>query len=136
MLPLKYASRWRMASIVLMVAVTMATLTPAVWFWPDRMHFVNWVGGFDKWAHLLTFLVLTTWFTGLYSRQSYWRIAFGLFIFGSLIELGQRWVGYRSADLLDLAANVIGIIAGLGVALAGAGGWSQWVESWIGTRKA
>lgn len=134
MLPLKFAPHWRMASIVLMLAVTLATLTPAVWFWPDRAQLINLVGGFDKWAHLITFLILTTWFAGLYHRKHYWRIALGLFIFGSLVELGQRWVGYRSADLLDLTANVVGIILGLGVALAGAGGWSLWVESWIGKR--
>ncbi|NNC77813.1 MAG: VanZ family protein [Woeseiaceae bacterium] len=135
MLPLKYAPHWRVASIALMVAVMLATLTPAVWFWPDRAQFVNWVGGVDKWAHLLTFLVLTAWFCGLYRRQYYWRIALGLFVFGSLIELAQRWVGYRSGDFLDLLADVIGIIAGLGVAMAGVGGWSQWVESWIVKRK-
>lgn len=132
MLPLRYALQWRIASIVLILAVAAVTLTPAVWFWPDKAEIANWIGGFDKWAHLLTFLVIAVWFAGQYRPRFYWRIALGLVVFGALIEVCQHWVGYRSADLLDLTADVIGIIIGLGIALAGIGGWSLWVESWIG----
>lgn len=135
MLPLRYAPQWRIASVVLVLAVAAATLTPAVWFWPDKAQLANWIGGIDKWAHLLTFMVLAVWFSGQFRPRSYWRIALGLFIFGTLIEVCQRWVGYRSGDLLDLTADVIGIIVGLGIAFAGVGGWSLWVESWIGENK-
>lgn len=135
MLPLRYAPQWRIASVLLLLVVTAATLTPAVWFWPEKAVFANWIGGFDKWAHLLTFLVVAVWFSGLYRPQYYWRIALALLVFGTLIEVCQHWVGYRSGDLLDLTADAIGIIIGFGLALAGVGGWSLWVESWIGDNK-
>ena len=61
-------------------------------------------------------------------------VALGLLAFGALIELCQRAVGYRSAEWLDLAADAAGILAGLGIALVGAGGWCQRVEAWLGAR--
>ena len=49
--------------------------------------------------------------------------------FGVLIEACQRMVTYRSADWLDVAADAAGIAVGIGIALAGLGGWSLWVEN-------
>jgi VanZ family protein len=54
-----------------------------------------------------------------------------LFSFGILIEIAQRAVGYRSADLLDLAADLAGIAAGMSIALIGAGGWTPKLEDWL-----
>lgn len=135
MLPLEYAPRWRIAGILLLLAVLVATLTPASWLWPGKIELVSWIKSFDKWAHLFTFVILTVWFTGQYRPRSYWRIAAGLMVFGMLIEVCQRIVGYRSADWLDLAADVAGILAGLAIAISGAGGWSLRVEAWICNRK-
>ena len=70
-------------------------------------------------------------FAGQYRPRSYWRIAVGLVAFGALIEVCQRMVTYRSADLLDFAADVGGIAVGLAIALAGLGGWSLWLENWL-----
>ena len=61
----------------------------------------------DKWSHMMAFLVLTVWFAGLY---------------------------HRSAEWLDLAADAAGIVAGLGVAWVGAGGWCQRIETWLAAR--
>lgn len=135
MLPLRYAPRWRIASILLLLAVLAATLVPAVWLWHDAVGLVSWLAAFDKWAHVVTFVILAVWFSGQYRPRSYWRIAVGLTAFGMLIEICQRQVGYRSAEWTDLAADVVGILAGLAIALAGAGGWSLRVESWIQNRQ-
>lgn len=129
MLPLRYAPRWRTASGVLLVLVLAAAVMPAVWFWPDRVKIVSWVGEFDKWAHAIVFTTLAIWFAGQYRPRSYWRIALGLLIFGILIELCQRMVSYRSAEWLDVAADVAGIIVGLLIAVSGLGGWSQRFEA-------
>jgi VanZ family protein len=131
MLPLRFAGRWRTASIILLVAVLAATMMPAVWFWPDRPGFVSWIVHADKWLHGLTFVILAVWFAGQYQRRSYWRIGVGLVAFGVLIEVCQRTVTYRSSDWLDVAADVGGIAVGLSIALAGLGGWSLWVENWL-----
>ena len=131
MLELRYARAWRAASIALLVSVLAATLMPAIWFDSSRVQVASWLAHADKWTHLLAFVVLTVWFAGLYRRRSYWRPALGLLAFGALIELCQGAVGYRSAEWLDLAADGAGILAGLGIAWLGAGGWCQRVEGWL-----
>ena len=45
-------------------------------------------------------------------------------------------VGYRSADLMDIGANTLGIASGLAIALAGAGGWCLPFEAWYAGRRA
>lgn len=135
MLPLRYAPQWRIASILLLLAVLIATLAPAVWFWQDKIELVSWLSAFDKWAHVITFAILTVWFSGQYRPRSYWRIAVGLTVFGVLIEICQRLVGYRSAEFGDLVADGVGILVGLAIALSGVGGWSLRIESWINSRQ-
>jgi VanZ family protein len=130
MLPLRYALRWQVASAALLLIVLAGAMMPAIWFWPDRVRVVGWLHHLDKWVHLLAFAFLAVWFAGQYRRNSYWRIAAGLAGFGILIELCQRLVGYRSAEWLDVGADVAGIVVGLLIALAGAGGWSQRFEHW------
>ena len=136
MLPLRYALRWQAASAALLLAVLAGAMMPAIWLWPDRALISDWLDNLDKWAHMLTFAFLAVWFAGQYTRRSYWRIAAGLASFGILIELCQRLVGYRSAEWLDIGADVFGILIGLLIGLAGAGGWSQRFENWYIMRGA
>jgi VanZ family protein len=136
MLSLRYAGRWRAAGLMLLVLVLAATLMPVVWLLSDRQGFISWFTNVDKWLHGATFLLLATWFSGQYARRSYWRIAFGLFLFGVLIELCQRMVSYRSAEWYDLAADMGGIVIGLAIAAAGIGGWSLRAENWFAQRSA
>ncbi len=136
MLALRYAGRWRAAGILLLVLVLAATLMPAVWFVSDRDDFITWFFDIDKWLHGITFLFLAIWFSGQYERRAYLRIAIGLALFGIFIELCQRMVSYRSAEWYDLAADIGGIIIGLGIAAAGIGGWSLRLENWLARRTA
>lgn len=129
MLPLRYAGRWRTASFVLLVIVLAATLTPAYWLFPSKREFLTWFVHVDKWLHGVTFVFLAVWFAGQYRPRSYWRIALGLLAFGVLIEACQRLVTYRSSDWLDIVADAAGIAVGLGIALAGLGGWCMSVEN-------
>ena len=129
MLPLRYAPRWKFASAVLLSLVLAGAIMPAVWFWPDRGKILIWFGGMDKWVHAIVFLGLAVWFSGQYRLRSYWKIALGLLMFGVLIEVCQRMVGYRSAEWLDVAADTVGIIAGLALAAAGLGRWCERFEA-------
>ncbi len=131
MLELRYARTWRVVSIALLVFVLAATLMPSDL---DRARLGTWLDKADKWAHVLSFFVLTVWFAGQYRRGSYWRLALGLLAFGALIEVCQAAVGYRSAEWLDLGADAVGILAGLGIAWLGMGGWCQRVELWLAAR--
>jgi VanZ family protein len=133
MLPLRHARRWQVAGIAVLVLVLAAALMPAIWFMkgmddPRLAHP-------DKWAHAITFTLLTVWFSGQYSRRNYWRIAMGMLAFGAFIEICQRMVSYRSADSMDFAADGLGVALGLLIAWAGAGGWSLRVEQWIAARE-
>jgi VanZ family protein len=136
MLPLRYARHWQGASVALLLLVLVATLMPVFWLWPDRAQLASWFRNLDKWAHLATFALLAVWFAGQYRPRSYWRIGLGLFAFGVLIEVCQRMVGYRSADLMDIGANTLGIVSGLAIALAGLGGWCMLFEAWYAGRRA
>ena len=136
MLPLRYALGWQAVSAVLLLMVLAGAVMPAIWLWPDRVRIEDWLDNLDKWVHLLTFAFLAVWFAGQYRRHAYWRIAAGLVGFGILIELCQRIVGYRSAELLDIGADVAGVFIGLAIGMAGAGGWSQRFEMWYITRRA
>lgn len=129
MLPLRYAGRWRIAGIAVLIVVLIAALSPAIWFMPDMRE-----AGFflsDKWLHGIIFAFLTVWFSGQFARRAYWRLALGMLAFGGLIEVCQHFLEYRRAETLDLLADVIGIVAGLAIAFAGAGGWSLRVENWL-----
>jgi VanZ family protein len=135
MLPLRHARFWRIADFVLLFLVFLAALMPAVWFWDDKVRMLSWLDNSDKFLHAATFSVLAVWFAGQYRRPSYWRIAAGLMLFGCLIEISQLMVSYRMADWADIAANTVGIIIGLTVAIAGLGGWSLRVEDWYSARQ-
>ncbi len=129
MLPLRYAGRWRIAGVAVLIAVLIAALSPAIWFMPDMREAGLFLS--DKWLHGMTFAFLTVWFSGQFARSAYWRLALGMLAFGGLIEVCQQFLEYRRAETLDLLADVLGIVAGLVIAFAGAGGWSLRVENWL-----
>ena len=135
MLSLRYARRWQVASLTLLLLVLAATLMPAVWFWDDRFKAMSWFDGIDKWFHGVTFLVLSVWFTGLYRKRSYWKIGIGLLLFGLIIEACQRMVSYRTAEWLDVGADAVGIILGLVIGAVGIGGWCLRVEERLAKRQ-
>ena len=137
MLPLRYVSWWRTASVLILILVLAAAVMPAVWMWADRSALFSWFDTIDKSAHAIVFAFLAVWFSGQYRPQSYWRIALGLLMFGLLIELCQRMLSYRIAEWLDVAADVAGIIGGLLIAKVGLGGWCQRFEArYLGERDA
>ena len=132
MLALRYARRWQIAGILLLTIVLVAALVPSDWFWsPGRLSGLCITG---KWLHGITFPLLALWFSGQYARHSYWRLITGLIAFGLLIELTQRMVSYRSADWMDLVADLLGIAVGMTIALAGLGGWCLRFEEWLQNR--
>lgn len=128
MLPLPHARRWRGAGLLLLLAVFILALVPMDWISPIQSTLdTRFIHG-DKVLHGMTFAFLTVWFAGQYGKESYWQLGAGLIVFGMLIELSQYFVSYRSSDWFDVAADFVGIVAGLTIALAGLGGWTLWVE--------
>jgi VanZ family protein len=132
MLPLRYARRWQIAGVFLLAMVLLLAVAPADWFWLDDSDSALHIS--DKWLHGFTFTILALWFSGQYARHSYWRLITGLIAFGLLIEVTQRMVSYRTAELTDLLADVLGIGLGMVIAVAGAGGWCLRFEEWLHNR--
>lgn len=85
----------------------------------------------DKVLHALCFMFLMVWFCGLYARAQYLRIGILLFLYGALIEALQYLTGYRSMELADLVADVIGILAGAMLARMGLWRWCEVLEQRI-----
>jgi hypothetical protein len=64
----------------------------------------------DKAGHFFAYAVLMFWFAQLYPR----RVVFaaGFIAMGVALEFAQGASGYRSFDLVDMAANALGVLAG------------------------
>ena len=132
MLPLRYARRWRIAGYLLLAMVLAAAMVPLDWFGFSGSEPL--ISDFDKWLHGITFTALMLWFSGQYTRNGYWRPGTGLLAFGLLIEIAQRTVSYRTADRMDLMADLAGISLGAAIALAGLGGWCKRFEDGLQNR--
>lgn len=76
----------------------------------------------DKFEHGLAFAVLGAWFAAILPRHYLW-IFIALAALGGGIEVLQSLTAYRSGDVLDMLADVIGIIVGLACARAGLMRW-------------
>jgi VanZ family protein len=125
MLQLRRRRLWIALSMVLLAAVLVASLQPD--FGPPVP------AGFDKVEHLAAYVLLALWFTGLVARGRYWVVGAGLLALGLLIEVLQWRMNLgRSAEVLDMLANALGVGAGISIALIATGGWAPRLESWMG----
>jgi len=70
----------------------------------------------DKIEHFLAYGSLMFWFAQLYQQRSA-RLAYvaGWIAMGVALEFVQRWLGYRTFDTADMAANTIGVLIGWGL---------------------
>ena len=96
---------WRLAFGLCMLAVLVLALMPTDMPLPST--------GWDKSNHLLAFSVMA-----LLGRRAYpgrtMAVLAGLLAYGALIEILQSFTPNRSAELLDLAADAIGLAFGWG----------------------
>lgn len=71
------------------------------------------IPGSDKLIHVMAYGILSLWFAQLISPKNYVRLAVALLLYGGFIELVQGQLPYRSASMLDLLANLVGILSAL-----------------------
>jgi VanZ family protein len=95
---------------LLLLAVITLSLLPSPYLPPQA--FSLW----DKAQHALGFAVLA-FCGGLAYSARLGRLGIGLLLLGGAIELAQHASGWRQGDWADLLADVIGLAAGLILAL-------------------
>lgn len=100
---LKLASLWYLAGASMLIAVAVLSVVPL----PDT-------GVNDKFSHLITYSVLSAWFSLLVvRRRSLLWVAGGLIGYGALLEGLQGLTDYRFPEFADLVANSVGVVIGL-----------------------
>jgi VanZ family protein len=112
---------WLVAGWALALLVIYLSLTPA----PIELPLEEG----DKVSHALAYLVLMSWFANLYETPAQ-RIGFalGFIVLGIALEFLQRWTGYRSFELTDMAASAAGVALGWLLAPPRAPNYLQFVE--------
>lgn len=123
LLALRHPRLWLVVGWLLIIGALVANLMPA--------HDLPTLGGIsDKTEHIVGYAVLSLWFAGIYPRSRYPMIGVALLVMGIVIEGLQGAMHWgRQADIHDVYANTIGIIAGLTLALIWLGGWAMRVEA-------
>ncbi len=66
----------------------------------------------DKTHHFLAFLVFAI-LEGVAFQSRFRMIFFSAFVFGAFIEFVQSFLPYRSAELADLGADLLGTVVGI-----------------------
>lgn len=125
---LRWQRGWVLAGIGLMLWGLYIALEPD----PDLK--LDFDGG-DKLLHALGFVCLTGWWGNVFrSPKARWLAAAACLAYGALVEVLQAFDPPRSADVLDLLADAVGI--GLGVTLLRTplGSVLLRVERWLPSR--
>jgi hypothetical protein len=83
----------------------------------------------DKVMHFTAYFALMVWFAGLYPRAKHLRVAGALLFLGIALDVLQGTATTtRNFELLDIAADAVGIAAALGLAYWLLEGWCQRLE--------
>lgn len=121
-LPLRHPSWWLGIGVLMLLTVAALLLLPLRG--PDFGPAYT-----DKLVHTLVFCILMTWFSGILKPRYRLAIFASLLLFGTTMEWLQSLVHWRSAEVLDLLFNVIGLLIGWVLVRAGLASWAQRLES-------
>jgi len=101
----KLRRAWLILGWTLVALVIYLSLTPAPIQVPMELG--------DKYEHVLAYAALMFWFANLYERTARRvALAIGFVAMGITLEFVQRWSGYRSFEIADMAAGAAGVAAG------------------------
>ncbi|MBV8574395.1 MAG: hypothetical protein JOZ58_05060 [Acetobacteraceae bacterium] len=122
---LRFARIWWTLGWLIVAFITISCLEPPRYV-PD-LHL------WDKAEHALAFYGMTVWFGGLIRERSYWRLALWMLLFGGAIELAQGVMGLgRDMDIMDFAADAVGVTVALAMVYLGLGSWAERIERLFG----
>jgi len=123
--PLRYGRYWMWFGLAMTLIVVYLTLEA-----PSGR--VSRIPHLDKAYHFAAFFGLTLWFAALVERRGYWAVSVAMFLLGVSIEIGQHFMALgRSAELLDVVADTVGIVFGIVLSLLIRDSWLQRVERWL-----
>lgn len=120
MLPLRFPWLWMALGWLLVAGVCVGSLLPGA-----SMPYIHVE---DKLLHAGSYFLLMVWFAGLYEKKRHVFIALVLILLGFALDVLQGSVTRRSFDMLDVAANAAGIVAGLVLSVSLLEGWCQRIE--------
>lgn len=122
MLPLRRPRLWLFLGWLMVAGVLVASLMPA------KAVEVVFGGLNDKIEHAVAYAGLMVWFGGMFRRAAQPWIAAAFVGLGGVIELLQGLTPTRTPDLFDLAADSVGVLIGLVLALTVLTRWCQRIE--------
>ena len=126
---LRYPRAWFCAGLLIATVITITSLLPA--------RDLPALGISDKVEHAVAYALLGFWFASVMARRDFVYLALALLAFGGGIEIAQGLMGLgREADLLDLAADGVGIVVGLVLAVTPLGRWAKVIEDLVARRGA
>ena len=93
----------------MVATVVWLSLTPA----PPRIDFEQ----SDKLGHFLAYGTLMFWFSQLYRKRTRVLYAIAFIAMGIGLEFIQGQLGYRTYEVFDMYANLLGVLLGWAIAL-------------------
>ena len=123
MLPLRYLRLWLLLGWLMVFVVIGASLMPA--------KAVEILFGTlnDKLEHAAAYAGLMAWFGGMFRRTPQVWVGVALVALGGVLELLQGLTPTRTPDLLDLAADTVGVLIGLMLSMTVLTRWCQRIEN-------
>ncbi|HUL81669.1 MAG TPA: VanZ family protein [Gammaproteobacteria bacterium] len=123
MLPLRYPRFWLALGWLLVAGVILGSLLPG----PVIQEITPALN--DKLMHFTAYFVLMVWFAGLYPHAKHVRVGLALLALGAALDILQGVATRtRSFELLDIAADGVGILAALLLSAWFLEGWCLRVE--------
>lgn len=120
--PLRWRALWLALGWSIAAAIVWLSLTPS----PPTID----VAMGDKLGHVVAYAGLMFWFCQLYgSRSARLACALGFTAMGVVLEFVQDAGGYRVFEMLDMAADALGVLLGWGAAWLGGSRWLAHVEA-------
>ena len=88
----------------------------------------------DKLEHVAAYAGLMAWFGGMFRRVSQLKVGVALVVLGGGLELLQGLTPTRTPDVLDLAADTVGVLIGLALSMTVLTRWCQRIENMFPVR--
>lgn len=102
---LKYFKIWKILGAKGLILILLASVWPQYGDPPEVEHL-------DKVLHFLVYLIASFYFHQVFDNKKGLKTTIYLFIYSAFIEVLQGLTKTRSAEYLDLVANLTGILVG------------------------